>query len=418
MSKIRMVGRFGLILVLAIFSLRALPAAEENKSVQAPKAPAVIGPPVIDEATAPAVHSAPSTAVGTPAPKATAPTDRKPIFAPLLPGKDYTPPILHIEQPKHDFGDVYKGEVIVHKFEMENKGGSPLIVQKVKPSCGCTLVSEAAMDKVIAPGGKGSFELKIETSRLAVGRQSKYADVQTNDPKSPQTRVFVQGKIDTLLKVEPEAPKIQTVKGMGEGKTILTLTKSSTASSTADLKVLGVKSASGRLLLELKETGPGAWQLSVGTNYGPKETQSYFSESIQIEIQIGEKKMNQEIMMTVQVKDRIEITPRSIYYKRTDFQPLRDKGTPAVKIVDMKSALPEPYKFNITDIKLDDPDKFLKVTKEAIKEGREYRLTISVDKVPESAQDQKVQKSLKGNITIITDDELMKETSIRVIAFF
>ncbi len=414
MSKIRTVCRFGSILILAIFCLRASPAAEENKTAPALRPPAVIGPPVIDEATPPAGPSATTTASGTLAPKVASPTDRKPVFAPLLPGKDYSPPILHIEQPKHDFGDVYKGEVIIHKFEMENKGGSPLIVQKVKPSCGCTLVSEAAMDKVIAPGGKGSFELKIETSRLAVGRQSKYADVQTNDPKSPQSRVFIQGKIDTLLKVDPEAPKIQTVKGMGEGKTILNLAKS----SQTDLKILGVKSASGRLILELKETGPASWQIAVGTNYGPKETQSYFTENIQVEMQIGEKRMTQEIMLTVQVKDRIEITPRSIYYKRTDFQPLRDKGTPAVKIVDLKSALPEPYKFNISDIKLDDPDKFLKVTKEAVKEGREYRLTISVDKVPESAQDQKVQKSLKGNITILTDDELMKETSIRVIAFF
>lgn len=340
---------------------------------------------------------------------------RKVNFAPLLPTGDYSPPILYIDQPRYDFGDVYKGEVINHRYELENRGGSPLVIQEVKASCGCTVVD--MMEKVISPGRKGGFELKVETSRLPVGQQQKYADITCNDPKQSKFRVFIQGKIDSILKVEPEAPKIQTVKGVGQGSTEITLTKN----AQAELKVLSARSQSGRLLIDLKEKQPGSvWTLLVKTNYGLKDVQNFFTEQLQLEVQVGaERKMVQEILLTVQIKDRIEIAPRSLYFKRTDFQPLRDKGTPVMKTVDIKSIL-DNHAFQITNLKVEDPDNVFKVTKETVKEGREYRLVVTIDKLPPEPADQKpqVQKSLKGNITITTDDPMMQEVNLRCIAFF
>jgi len=374
----------------------------------------------VSKAAVPGSPSAPQVAAPKgPAVAGQAPINRQQHFAPVLPPKNYQPPVLFIDQPKFDFGDVIKGEVVTHRFEIENKGGSPLIVQKVKPSCGCTLVDEATMDKVIAPGAKGGFELKIETSRLGVGRQQKYADVASNDPKQSQFRVFIGGKIDSLLKVEPEMPKIHTVKGRGPGTTEITLTKN----ITGDMKVVGAKSQSGRLLVDMKEVQPNSlYKLAVTTNYGPKETQSYYNEQIQIDVQMGERKLTQEISLPVQVKDRIDITPRSVYFKRTDFQALKDKGTPVVKAVDLRPSVEEPYKFKITNTKLDDPDSFFKVNLETLKDGREYRLNVTVDKLPPEtpAADGKpaASKSMKGNVTLTTDDPMMPEIVIRCIAFF
>ena len=392
----------------------AIPAAPAAKAQDLNR----IGPPAVE---APPTTTAPRPAVST------SPSDRTPHFAPLLPSADYSPAVIYIDQPRFDFGSVYKGEVITHRYEVENKGKAPLVISKVKPSCGCTLVNEATMDKVIAPGGKGGFELKIETSRLMVGPQSKYADVSSNDPKQPQARVFIQGKVDSLLKVEPENPKITTVRGTGQVSTELTLTKN----SQTEMKILGAKSQSGRLLLELKETQPGSlWNLQVKTNYSPKDTQSYFSETIQLDVQAGERRMPQEVTLTVQVKDRIDLAPRMLYLRKTDFQPLKDKNTPVVKSVDLKAILDLPYKFAVKGTKIDDPNPFFSVkvepltertdpaTKktEPVSDGREYRVSIIVDKMPE-LKDQN-QKSLKGNVTIQTDDPEMPEIQLRVVAFF
>ena len=401
-----------------------------------PPSPAPIGPPAIGGPKAPAASSVPAqpaAELDSKKPKPAAPPSspvtpsdgqggtRRPNFAPVVPPKDYQPPVLVVEQATHDWGTVFKGEVVQHRYEVKNTGGSPLIIQKVKPSCGCTVVDEATIDKVIQPGATGRFELKIETSRLTVGKQQKYADVQTNDPKQSAFRVFIKGQIDALFKVEPEQVRIQGVRGLGQTSTELTITKS----VTTDLKLLGTKSQSGRLLVELQELAPATkYKLLLKTNYGPKDTQSYFSEVVQLEVQVGEKKMTQDIPVTVQIKDRVDINPRSVYFKRTDFQPLREKGTVVVKTIDLKAAVEDPaYKYTIKDLKVDDPDKFFKVTQETVKEGREYRIIVTVDKLPEAAvagTDAKnaPQKSAKGNITFTTDDPQMAEQSIRLIAFY
>ncbi|MFW5659430.1 MAG: DUF1573 domain-containing protein, partial [Bacteroidota bacterium] len=43
------------------------------------------------------------------------------------------------EAMTHDFGSMKEGEVVEHTFNFKNVGKSDLIIQKVKPSCGCTV---------------------------------------------------------------------------------------------------------------------------------------------------------------------------------------------------------------------------------------------------------------------------------------
>ncbi len=335
-------------------------------------------------------------------------------FTPFIPPKDYSPPIIYVSEPRHDFGTVFKGETIQHRFWFENKGGSPLIVKKVRPSCGCALVNQASLDKVIAPGGKGSFELKIETSRLPAGRTSKYADINTNDPKMPNSRVYIQGKVETIVKVEPQNPKIITVRGTGQAETEITLSKA----VQEEIKILGAKAKSGRLALDLKEVQPGSlFKLLVKTNYPPDLTQSYFSENITLDVKVGERELSQNFYVSVQLKSRIETTPRMVYFRRTDFQPLKDKGTPAVKTVQIKAALDAPYQFKITSFKADSPDPFFKLGVQPVQEGREYRLTVTVDKMPEVPSERKY-RSLKGNIKLTTSDPEIPEIDLRCVAFF
>src|SRR5262249_39927517 len=106
-----------------------------------------------------------------------------------------------------------------------------------------------------------------------------------------------------------------------------------------------------------------------------------------------------------------------VYFRKNDFQALKDKGTPAVKTVELKAALDEPYAFKIKETKLDTTDPFFNVKVEPVKDGREYKLAVTVDKMPDMQKDPK-QTSLKGNITVLTDDPQMPEIQIRCVAFF
>jgi hypothetical protein len=42
-------------------------------------------------------------------------------------------PVIVVEEPIHDFGQVSQGEVVTHDFQVLNQGTVPLEIKKVKP---------------------------------------------------------------------------------------------------------------------------------------------------------------------------------------------------------------------------------------------------------------------------------------------
>ena len=81
---------------------------------------------------------------------------------------------------EHDFGQVHEGEKLVHVFELENTGKADLLLQSVRPSCGCT--TPQYDKRPIRPGKKGSIEVVFNTKGRP-GKQHKSVTVFTNtDP--------------------------------------------------------------------------------------------------------------------------------------------------------------------------------------------------------------------------------------------
>ncbi len=81
------------------------------------------------------------------------------------------------EAMTHDFGAMKEGEVVEHTFTFKNVGKSDLIIQKVKPSCGCT-VPEYTEDAV-KPGGTGKIKIKFDSDGKT-GKQNKSVTVHAN----------------------------------------------------------------------------------------------------------------------------------------------------------------------------------------------------------------------------------------------
>jgi len=127
----------------------------------------------------------------------------------------------------------------------------------------------------------------------------------------------------------------------------------------------------------------------------------------------------QEIRISVHLTDRIDVNPRIVFFRKNDLQPLREEGTPVEKTIEVKAMFDEPYRFNITSAVCDHPQEF-KIQVVPVREGREYRLVVTVDKLPGAPQPppDQVRRSIKGNITLKTDDAEMQEISIRCICYF
>lgn len=82
----------------------------------------------------------------------------------------------------HNFGQIKEGGGnVTHKFEFTNVGGSPLVINDVKASCGCTTPSWTR--KPIMPGKKGYVNVTFNPSNRP-GDFNKSIVVRTNGTKN------------------------------------------------------------------------------------------------------------------------------------------------------------------------------------------------------------------------------------------
>ena len=89
---------------------------------------------------------------------------------------------------EHDFGQVNEGEKVTHVYEVLNTGDADLLLQSVKPSCGCT--TPKFDKKPIRPGKKGSIQVVFNTKGRP-GKQRKTVSVVTNTEPSTTVLSFI-----------------------------------------------------------------------------------------------------------------------------------------------------------------------------------------------------------------------------------
>jgi thiol-disulfide isomerase/thioredoxin len=110
-------------------------------------------------------------------------------------------PRLHVEQPVYVFGQAERGTTVPHNFVLKNIGSEPLVIEKLKPSCGCTAAQLS--DKTIPPGGQATLNVKLNL-KLQKGHQDRTILVQTNDPKNENLQLRMVGEATTRASVTPD----------------------------------------------------------------------------------------------------------------------------------------------------------------------------------------------------------------------
>ena len=88
---------------------------------------------------------------------------------------------ISFEKETHDFGKIKEdGGKVEYKFVFTNTGNSPLIITKVKASCGCT--SPTWTEKPVMPGQKGFVKAVFDPVRRP-GNFNKSISVESNSEK-------------------------------------------------------------------------------------------------------------------------------------------------------------------------------------------------------------------------------------------
>ena len=109
-------------------------------------------------------------------------------------------PRIEFLKNTHDFGYVVEGEKPIYTFEFENIGTDTLILQSVKPGCGCT--SPSWSKDPIAPGDVGEITVTYN-SKGRLGTFSKPVNVSSNasNPRMILNILGLVGKVDASEEV-------------------------------------------------------------------------------------------------------------------------------------------------------------------------------------------------------------------------
>jgi hypothetical protein len=96
-------------------------------------------------------------------------------------------PEFNFPVEEYNFGTVIQGEKVAYTFTFTNTGGSELIINNVKASCGCT--TPKWTKKPISPGEEGEIEV-IFDSHGRRGEQKKSVKVFANtQPNTKELRI-------------------------------------------------------------------------------------------------------------------------------------------------------------------------------------------------------------------------------------
>ena len=113
---------------------------------------------------------------------------------------------IEFESTVIDYGTIEKGSDGVRVFKFTNTGNAPLIVSKVKSSCGCTVPKKP--EKPILPGEEGEIQVKYDTNRVNPIRKTITV---TSNADTPTVALKIKGTVIDPAKTSQLQPTNKSV---------------------------------------------------------------------------------------------------------------------------------------------------------------------------------------------------------------
>lgn len=97
---------------------------------------------------------------------------------------------IEFESDTIDYGTIEKGSDGVRVFKFKNTGNAPLIISRVKSSCGCTVPKKP--EGPIMPGMTGEISVKYDTNRVMPIRKTITV---TSNAETPTIALKIKGLV-------------------------------------------------------------------------------------------------------------------------------------------------------------------------------------------------------------------------------
>jgi hypothetical protein len=91
--------------------------------------------------------------------------------------------IQWLDSTSKDFGKIQEGQKLEVAFRFKNSGDKPLVIDRVQPSCGCTVAEQSK--EPIAPGGEGQIRATFNSEgRTGVNHKTLYVLANVKGPQN------------------------------------------------------------------------------------------------------------------------------------------------------------------------------------------------------------------------------------------
>ena len=96
-------------------------------------------------------------------------------------------PRIQFDSTDYNLGQVMSGEVVIHAYTFTNTGNEDLVVESVRPGCGCT--QAGPWTRVTKPGQTGRVSLQLNTLGFngKVAKWATYVQRGTQPSRNPGT---------------------------------------------------------------------------------------------------------------------------------------------------------------------------------------------------------------------------------------
>lgn len=101
-------------------------------------------------------------------------------------------PKISFDKTTHNFGEMMPGKQAKASFTIRNEGQKPLMLRKVKPSCGCTAIMPNKT--TLAPGESTTLDVTF-TASTHPGTSRKSITVIANDPTQDETTLWIESNV-------------------------------------------------------------------------------------------------------------------------------------------------------------------------------------------------------------------------------
>lgn len=142
-------------------------------------------------------------------------------------------PQIAVDSADFDVGVIKEGysTSIRHSFLVTNPGDSLLLIEEVRPGCGCTT---AGFDSVIPPGKIGRIKVEVNTEHFPEGEFQKRISITSNALNNSPFNLTIRGIKRNIISTDPDAVNFHAGIGRDTGVTILLKT------DRKDFSVIGV----------------------------------------------------------------------------------------------------------------------------------------------------------------------------------